>query len=167
MSSEPCYEVGVEECPARVLHVNENRRLALLRSIKEEFVEFAQQAAKISPAVMMQIQGEDNVGRLCDKIAFELNIHWEEKQQILNQAIALANIAISIGDTSSIENAPIYFEEQTAVENPISGTTTTTPANTSNTIIETTTQEPIQNTTTVAPAGSSNGSTQEEFFIID
>lgn len=71
------------------------------------------------------------------------------------------------GDTSSIENAPIYFEEQNAVENPISGTTTTTPANTSNTIIETTTQEPIQNTTTVAPAGSSNGSTQEEFFIID
>ena len=85
LSSEPCYEVGVEECPARVLHVNENRRLALLRSIKEEFVEFAQQAAKISPAVMMQIQGEDNVGRLCDKIAFELNIHWEEKQQILEQ----------------------------------------------------------------------------------
>lgn len=89
LSSEPCYEVGVEECPARVLHVNENRRLALLRSIKEEFVEFAQQAAKISPAVMMQIQGEDNVGRLCDKIAFELNIHWEEKQQILEQVSLL------------------------------------------------------------------------------
>ena len=89
LSSEPCYEVGVEECPARVLHVNENRRLALLRSIKEEFVEFAQQAAKISPAVMMQIQGEDNVGRLCDKITFELNIHWEEKQQILEQVSLL------------------------------------------------------------------------------
>ena len=85
LSADPYFEVGIAECAARVLRINENRRIALTRSLKDGFSDYAAQAPKMTSSVVMQICAEDEIGRLCDRIAFELNISWEEKQAVLEE----------------------------------------------------------------------------------
>ena len=98
LSADPYFEVGVDECAARVLRVNENRRLALIRSLKGGFEDYAQHAPKMAPAVLLQIKGEEELGRLCDRIAFELNISFEEKQAVLEELSLLkrAELVLSL-----------------------------------------------------------------------
>ena len=85
LSAEPYFEVGVDECASRVLRVNESRRLALVRSLKESFEEYASRAPKMTPAVVLQVNSENDLGRLCDRIASELNLPYDEKQTVLEE----------------------------------------------------------------------------------
>lgn len=111
LSSSPYYEVGVTEYPDHAFRVSENRRLAYLRSLRDGFAEVAHHTPNMSPGLVMQIQAEDDIGRLCDKIGSELNIRWDEKQRLLEQASVLKRV----GDTVALlkrEEEILQYEKE-------------------------------------------------------
>ncbi len=59
---------------------------SMLRKIRDEFEKYIQVNEKIAPDILMTVAKEENIGFLCDFIAFNMPAPFDDKQYILEQA---------------------------------------------------------------------------------
>ncbi|NLL47145.1 MAG: endopeptidase La [Firmicutes bacterium] len=81
--AEGYYETFVTEVPETDGDMDSYEREALMRVVREEFEKYVRLGKKIPAEVLMSVSSIENVHRLADTIASQLNVTLEEKQRLL------------------------------------------------------------------------------------
>ena len=81
--AEGYYETFVTEVPETDGEMDSYEREALMRVVREEFEKYVRLGKKIPAEVLMSVSSIENVHRLADTIASQLNVTLEEKQRLL------------------------------------------------------------------------------------
>ncbi len=85
-SLKPYIEVSVSPCNSmRTKPEDRDYVKALIRQIKDEFEEYAQIAPRLAPDVILEVIDEKLPGKLCDYIAGNIMINFEQRYDILKE----------------------------------------------------------------------------------
>lgn len=85
VSCDSFYEVGVVPWEDRPMRADEEMQEAMLRSLKAQYTVYETMLPKRPQNDLPKIRAEDDVGRLCNRIAAQLAIPWDKKQLVLEQ----------------------------------------------------------------------------------
>ena len=84
-SVEPMYTASIKRLTDKPSRSKGVYREALVRNAREIFGEYAEVVKKIPPDVLMGVMNENDVGRLADFIAANINVMIDDKQFILEE----------------------------------------------------------------------------------
>ncbi|HKM42825.1 MAG TPA: LON peptidase substrate-binding domain-containing protein, partial [Limnochordia bacterium] len=81
--AEGYYETLVTAVPETNGDMDSFEREALMRAVREEFEKYVRLSKKIPAEVLMSVSSIENLHRLADTIASQLNVTFKEKQRLL------------------------------------------------------------------------------------
>lgn len=79
------YSATVTPLEETIVTNREIYKETLLRRVKNEFFKFASNVSNITPDVPLTVENCDDIGYLCDFIAFNISAPFDDKQYILEQ----------------------------------------------------------------------------------
>lgn len=96
MQSVPYFSGLVKELPVAETTGNGMMEKALVRLAKQQFDEYAELSARLSPDVLMSVMAEKKAGALSDYIATNITIPFEKKQQLLEECHPTARLRLLV-----------------------------------------------------------------------
>ena len=84
--TEPYLAAHITEYPARKVAPVTQRDHALLRSVRELFMEYSELAPKMTGDILLNVMESDDMAFLSDYVAQNIQLRAEDKQQLLEQA---------------------------------------------------------------------------------
>ncbi len=81
----PFYAAAVEPCEEKAVNNREVYKETLIRRIRAEFERYAEIAQGISAEISMNVNSNNDIGYLCDYIAFNVPAPFDDKQFVLEQ----------------------------------------------------------------------------------
>ncbi|MBE6787419.1 MAG: endopeptidase La [Ruminococcaceae bacterium] len=79
------YTARVSKCEEKPINNREIYKETLLRRVKTQFAKYMSLMPKSSPDIEMTVENCEDLGFLCDFIAFNINAPYDDKQYILEQ----------------------------------------------------------------------------------
>ncbi len=83
--TEPYLAAHITEYPARKVTPVTQRDRALLRSVRELFMEYSELAPKMTGDILLNVMESDDMAFLSDYVAQNIQLRAEDKQQLLEQ----------------------------------------------------------------------------------
>lgn len=90
------YTANVCEVEEQAVNNREVYKETLLRRVKNEFFKFATSVKNISPDIPMMVESNNDLGNLCDFIAFNIPAPFDDKQYVLEQTSPIKRAKILI-----------------------------------------------------------------------
>ncbi len=99
-SSKELFTASILPLEDKISNNREIYKETLLRKVKNEFFKFAANLPNITPDIPMTVESSDELGFLCDFIAFNVSAPYDDKQYVLEQLspIKRAKILIELLD---------------------------------------------------------------------
>lgn len=79
------YTARVSKCEEKPINNREIYKETLLRRVKTQFAKYMSLMPNPSPDIAMTVENSEDLGFLCDFIAFNINAPYDDKQYILEQ----------------------------------------------------------------------------------
>ncbi len=79
------YTAKVFECEEKLVNNREIYKETLLRRVKQQFAKYMSLMPNVSPDIEMTVETAEDLGFLCDFIAFNINAPFDDKQYVLEQ----------------------------------------------------------------------------------
>ena len=115
-SAEPYYAVTVEPLEERAPDKPTKRDEAMIRSLRELFVDYVDLSPKINSDVALNVTDDPEMGFLCDYITRYANLKYPEKQEVLEQLDVRRRMALVAKKlTREVEILRLEEEIQTKV----------------------------------------------------
>ncbi len=112
---EPFVEVVVQPIPAVENRASDEKKIPLLRLVRELFEEYARIGNQIDPHHVMEVLSNDDPGFLADYIAQNIQIETKDKQSILDELRPLKRlekIAFLLTRETEILSAEIEIQQK-------------------------------------------------------
>ncbi len=90
------YTAKITKCEEKTVNNREIYKETLMRRVKAQFEKYISNIPNISPDVAMTVDNADDIGFLCDFIAFSINAPYDDKQYILEQLSPIKRAKILI-----------------------------------------------------------------------
>ncbi len=90
------YTAKVTRCEEKVVNNREIYKETLMRRVKSQFEKYISLMPNIPPDIAMTVDNSEDLGFLCDFIAFNVNAPYDDKQYILEQLSTVKRAKILI-----------------------------------------------------------------------